>query len=91
MRILITGITGFVGSHMADYLIKNVSDVDFVKILVLIASILQQKNESLIIISCKKYTNFQILYKVCQVCKEKKYPIAMEFPSNKKCHTQKTN
>ena len=28
MRILITGITGFVGSHMADYLIKNVSDVE---------------------------------------------------------------
>ena len=27
MRILITGITGFVGSHMADYLLKNVSDV----------------------------------------------------------------
>ena len=27
MRILITGITGFVGSHMADYLIKNVSGV----------------------------------------------------------------
>ncbi len=27
MRVLITGITGFVGSHMADYLIKNVPDV----------------------------------------------------------------
>ena len=27
MRVLITGITGFVGSHMADYLIKNVDDV----------------------------------------------------------------
>ena len=27
MRILITGITGFVGSHMADYLLKNVPDV----------------------------------------------------------------
>jgi GDP-mannose 4,6-dehydratase len=27
MRVLITGITGFVGSHMADYLLKNVSDV----------------------------------------------------------------
>ena len=26
-RILITGITGFVGSHMADYLLKNVPDV----------------------------------------------------------------
>ncbi len=28
MRILITGITGFVGSHMADYLLKNVPDVE---------------------------------------------------------------
>ena len=28
MRILITGITGFVGSHMADYLIKNVPNVE---------------------------------------------------------------
>ena len=27
MRVLITGITGFVGSHMADYLLENVSDV----------------------------------------------------------------
>jgi GDP-mannose 4,6-dehydratase len=27
MRILITGITGFVGSHMSDYLLKNVPDV----------------------------------------------------------------
>ena len=27
MNILITGITGFVGSHMADYLLKNVPDV----------------------------------------------------------------
>ena len=27
MRILITGVTGFVGSHMVDYLLKNVSDV----------------------------------------------------------------
>ena len=27
MRILITGITGFVGSHMTDYLLKNVPDV----------------------------------------------------------------
>ena len=27
MRALITGITGFVGSHMADYLLKNVPDV----------------------------------------------------------------
>ena len=27
MRILITGMTGFVGSHMADYLLKNVKDV----------------------------------------------------------------
>tara|TARA_R110000796_G_scaffold124017_3_gene238409 strand:- start:892 stop:1869 length:978 start_codon:yes stop_codon:yes gene_type:complete len=27
MRVLITGITGFVGSHMADYLIKNVPNV----------------------------------------------------------------
>ena len=26
-RILITGITGFVGSHMADYLLKNVPDI----------------------------------------------------------------
>jgi GDP-D-mannose dehydratase len=25
--VLITGITGFVGSHMADYLLKNVPDV----------------------------------------------------------------
>jgi len=27
MRVLITGITGFVGSHMADYLLKNVKDI----------------------------------------------------------------
>ena len=27
MRVLITGITGFVGRHMADYLLKNVPDV----------------------------------------------------------------
>ena len=27
MRVLITGITGFVGSHMVDYLLKNVPDV----------------------------------------------------------------
>ena len=27
MRVLITGITGFVGSHMADYLIKNVPNI----------------------------------------------------------------
>jgi GDP-mannose 4,6-dehydratase len=27
MRVLITGITGFVGSHMVDYLIENVPDV----------------------------------------------------------------
>ena len=27
MIVLITGITGFVGSHMADYLLKNVPDV----------------------------------------------------------------
>jgi len=27
MRILITGITGFVGSHMADYLLKNIPDI----------------------------------------------------------------
>ena len=27
MRVLITGITGFVGSHMADYLLKNVPDI----------------------------------------------------------------
>ena len=26
-RVLITGITGFVGSHMADYILKNVPDV----------------------------------------------------------------
>ena len=26
MRFLITGITGFVGSHMADYLLKNTED-----------------------------------------------------------------
>lgn len=24
MRVLITGITGFVGSHMADYLLDNI-------------------------------------------------------------------
>ena len=24
MRVLITGITGFVGSHMADYLLENI-------------------------------------------------------------------
>jgi len=28
MKVLITGITGFVGSHMADYLLKNVPDVE---------------------------------------------------------------
>ena len=28
MKVLITGITGFVGSHMADYLLKNVLDVE---------------------------------------------------------------
>ena len=28
MQVLITGITGFVGSHMADYLIKNIPDVE---------------------------------------------------------------
>ncbi len=28
MRVLITGITGFVGSHMADYLIANVPNVE---------------------------------------------------------------
>ena len=28
MRILITGITGFVGSHLADYLLENHPDVD---------------------------------------------------------------
>ena len=27
MRVLITGITGFVGSHMTDYLLDNVKDV----------------------------------------------------------------
>jgi len=27
MRVLITGITGFVGSHMADYLLENIQDV----------------------------------------------------------------
>ena len=27
MKVLITGITGFVGSHIADYLLKNVPDV----------------------------------------------------------------
>ena len=27
-RVLVTGITGFVGSHMADYLLKNVPDVE---------------------------------------------------------------
>ena len=27
MRVLITGITGFVGSHMADYLLENVPDI----------------------------------------------------------------
>ena len=27
MQVLITGITGFVGSHMADYLLKNVKDI----------------------------------------------------------------
>ena len=26
MRVLITGITGFVGSHMADYHLKNTED-----------------------------------------------------------------
>ena len=28
MRVLITGITGFVGSHMVDYLLENVEDVE---------------------------------------------------------------
>ena len=28
MRVLITGITGFVGSHMTDYLLDNVKDVE---------------------------------------------------------------
>ena len=28
MRVLITGITGFVGSHMADYLIENIPNVE---------------------------------------------------------------
>ena len=28
MQVLITGITGFVGSHMADYLLDNVDDVE---------------------------------------------------------------
>ena len=28
MRVLITGITGFVGSHMTDYLLGNVKDVE---------------------------------------------------------------
>ncbi len=28
MKILITGITGFVGSHMVDYLLENVEDVE---------------------------------------------------------------
>ena len=27
MRILVTGITGFVGSHMADYLLKNIPNI----------------------------------------------------------------
>ena len=27
MRVIITGITGFVGSHMADYLLKNIPDI----------------------------------------------------------------
>ena len=27
MNILLTGITGFVGSHMTDYLLANVPDV----------------------------------------------------------------
>ena len=26
-RVLVTGITGFVGSHMVDYLLENVEDV----------------------------------------------------------------
>ena len=26
MRVLITGITGFVGSHMADYLLENIEN-----------------------------------------------------------------
>ena len=28
MRILITGITGFAGSHLADYLLENEKDVE---------------------------------------------------------------
>ena len=27
MRILVTGITGFVGSHMVDYLLKNIPNI----------------------------------------------------------------
>ncbi|MCS7184302.1 MAG: GDP-mannose 4,6-dehydratase, partial [bacterium] len=28
MRVLITGITGFVGSHLADYILENHKDVE---------------------------------------------------------------
>ena len=27
MQVLITGVTGFVGSHMVDYLLKNIPDI----------------------------------------------------------------
>ena len=30
MKVLITGITGFAGSHLADYLLADQPDVDFV-------------------------------------------------------------
>ena len=29
MKVLITGITGFVGSHMADYILENTNDEIF--------------------------------------------------------------
>lgn len=32
MRILLTGITGFVGSHMCDYILKNMENIESVKI-----------------------------------------------------------
>ena len=31
-KILVTGITGFVGSHMADYILKNKKTISFMEL-----------------------------------------------------------